>query len=111
MSKFITMDICKLSKVLADNRDVRDSGIDFEAFCDFISDFMKAEADAIEAKESYATKTINALRNASDYIRSCGADIEEMADWINCQREGNDEKFYTSANPWDAPGMRVSDFL
>ena len=109
MSKFITMDICKLSKVLADNRDVRDSGIDFEAFCDFISDFMKAEADAIEAKESYATKTINALRKASEYIRSCGYDIEDMVDRI--QTYEPDEKPYSTVNPWDAPGMRVSDFL
>ena len=109
MSKFITMDICKLSKVLADNRDVRDSGIDFEAFCDFISDFMKAEADAIEAKEPYATKTINALRKASEYIRSCGYDIEDMVDRI--QTYEPDEKPYSTVNPWDAPGMRVSDFL
>lgn len=109
MSKFITMDICKLSKVLAENRDVRDSGIDFEAFCDFIGDFMEAEADAIEAKEPYATKTINALRNASEYIRSCGYDIEDAVEMITTYEP--DIKPYTSANPWDAPGMRVSDFL
>jgi hypothetical protein len=103
------MDICKLSRILADNRDVRDSGIDFEAFCDFIGDFMKAEADAIEAKEPYATKTINALRNASDYIRSCGHDIEDAVEIITTYEP--DEKPFTTVNPWDAPGMRVRDFL
>lgn len=39
--------------------------------------------------------------------------------WPNADNDEEDDhsdyepdiKFYTSANPWDAPGMRVSDFL
>ena len=41
----------------------------------------------------------------------CQVDFEPLDDDDEYLEPCIDEKFYTSANPWDAPGMKLSDFL
>lgn len=42
----------------------------------------------------------------------CQVDFEPTGDDDDDYREPClDEKFYTSANPWDAPGMSLKDFF
>lgn len=107
MERFMSMDITRFSHLLADNPGVKETSMD--DICTFMHDILLAEAAEIEKKEPYATKTINALRTAAGYICSCGADMDDWKDTIDCYEPN--EKFYTSANPWDAPGMSLKDFF
>ena len=54
-------------------------------------------------------RTMQTVEYEADiYWHEANGDPEEddPADWWE-----PDIKFYTSANPWDAPGMKISDFL